>query len=257
MVIFPATTGTNLVCAWNNSTDSWVRNHYILETNGVVEFNIPSWNDWYWVGVWEVDTGSYVCGRWMGHFLVDFPETIASGIPIPGGTNDPPDVVITLPTDPYPPRKKVDGGICRVEMGSIAWDMTFVTSEPRLFSVYHTEDLLLDEWVVVASNRFYEWRHNNPSGFYKVVLEPPQPVKVIIEECYTCLYALGLPEHDPTLTRKDLPDYQPQWNAPYIFSELMTDGNGNVYRLLTGGVEDEGYANAPIGHGWVISEVVL
>jgi hypothetical protein len=122
--------------------------------------------------VWEVDTGSYVYGKWMGHFLVDPQETyVASGPPVPGdGTNGPPDVVIIL-TEPYPPRKIVDGGICRVEVDSIAWHMSFMTAEPRLFSVYHSTDLLLDEWVVVASNCFYEFYHNNPDGFYKVVAE--------------------------------------------------------------------------------------
>jgi hypothetical protein len=83
----------------------------------------------------------------------------------------------------------------------------------------------------------------------------PSPPIEVVEECHTCVTHLGLPDHDPSLTRKDMPDYQPQWNPPYIFSEQMTNENGNTYHLLLGGVEDEGYANALIGHGWIVTPV--
>jgi hypothetical protein len=175
---FPATTGTNLVCTWSDSDDAWVANHYILDTNNVAEFQAPSWDQWYWVGVWEVDTGSYVYGMWIGNFLLTPQETneeavesVSSSIPPPpiggggGSTNPPPPVVIL--TDPYPPRKIVHGRIFKTAEDYLSWDLT----SPVPSDVYYKTNLLYGAWEIISTDCWGRFYHNNPEGFYKVVPE--------------------------------------------------------------------------------------
>lgn len=68
--------------------------------------------------------------------------------------------------------------------------------------------------------------------------------------CVTCLEYYGFDEHRPNMRKKDEPGYKPRWNPPYIFSDPMTNDNGNVYRHLIGGEEDMEYANRLVGHGF-------
>jgi hypothetical protein len=177
-MVFPATTGTNLVCTWSDSDDAWVRNHYILETNNVVEFQVPAWNQWYWTGVWEVDTGSYVYEKWTGHFIAETNEeaveSVSSIIPPPGGgggsTNSPPPVVVIL-TDPYPPRKIVHGRIFETAEDYLSWDYTF----PGPADVYHRTNLLYGAWEIISTDCWGRFYHNTtPEGFYKVVVVVPE-----------------------------------------------------------------------------------
>ena len=170
-MVFPATTGTNLICLWSDSSDSWLQDHTLLQTNYMVDFHVPSWGDWYWVGIWEVDTGSYVYGKWIWHFLIGTNEPMESmSIPDPNdpgnqNTNAPPPVVVL--TDPYPPRKIIQGKIFDVGLDQISWDIRY----PGTFSVEHRTNLLYGAWETIATGCWVRYYHNNPEGFYRVVPE--------------------------------------------------------------------------------------
>jgi hypothetical protein len=255
------------------------------------------------------------------------------------GTNSTPVEIILNP-------RPVKHGIIYDEtLDSIYWH----NLDHTLFDVQHRQSLTEGSWISIAPAEVKEYRHDNPSGFYRVIPDPasavfpiwnsgssgmdwyavtdcpwlelvcdlginipvefgedhlkvrvydthpsthevgvitvmggdsgsgvythtqqvtvvindpysqmpphvPEPPPEVVGTCLTCT-GLGLTEHDPSLTRRDMPDYQPRWDPPYVFSGPMTNENGDVYHQIIGGVEDEGYASALIGHGWQWTEI--
>ena len=120
------------------------------------------------------------------------------------------------------------------------------------YTMYFSEDLI--DWdVVPAYDRYVSdsietnrmWRgQNEAKGFFRLEVGGEFV-------CNTC-NSLGLLAHDPTLVKSDLPDYTPKYNPPFVFSDPSTNDSGIISRQLIGGVEDEEYANSPIGHAFVM-----
>lgn len=51
---------------------SFTQQQYIQTVNNVrstdvYDFTVPSWGQWYWVGVWRDSDGELVLSQWIGH----------------------------------------------------------------------------------------------------------------------------------------------------------------------------------------------
>ena len=67
----PTTAGNYLVCIWNESVGQWESGFEVYDKSGSYNFTVPSWNNWYWIGLWDESAGKYVYGKWVGHFLTN------------------------------------------------------------------------------------------------------------------------------------------------------------------------------------------
>ncbi len=64
----PVVQGNHLVCVWDDAGQTWLQGFESYSHAGTYEFQLPSWNKWYWVGLWDETQGEYVFGKWIGHF---------------------------------------------------------------------------------------------------------------------------------------------------------------------------------------------
>ena len=67
----PTTAGNYLVCVWDESATKWVKSFEYYDHSGSYDFQVPSWNNWYWIGLWDESAEKYVYGKWIGHFLTN------------------------------------------------------------------------------------------------------------------------------------------------------------------------------------------
>ena len=64
----PILPDSGYVCVWDQSAEAWA-GYYPYDNSGTVEFQVPAWDRWYWIGIWNDSTKSYVYSKWIGHFL--------------------------------------------------------------------------------------------------------------------------------------------------------------------------------------------
>ena len=70
-IALPAVTGSHLVCIWDETAGQWYQSHQAYDHSGAIDFQVPKWGNWYWIGLWDNASGQYVFGKWIGHFLTD------------------------------------------------------------------------------------------------------------------------------------------------------------------------------------------
>lgn len=68
-IALPAVQGDFLVCIWDESLGDWVQAHQAYDQSGSLNFQLPAWGKWYWIGLWDSASQQYVFGKWVGHFL--------------------------------------------------------------------------------------------------------------------------------------------------------------------------------------------
>ncbi|MDF7806270.1 hypothetical protein P4E94_02400 [Pontiellaceae bacterium B12219] len=66
----PEVQGSHLVCIWDESAGAWLQGFEGYDLSGTYEFQLPEWNRWYWIGLWDETKGEYVYEKWIGHFIV-------------------------------------------------------------------------------------------------------------------------------------------------------------------------------------------
>ena len=65
------TTKVYLACIWVDApTYGWWSIDPYSVAEGSYDFQVPSWNRWYWFGLWDVAKGEYVYEKWIGHFII-------------------------------------------------------------------------------------------------------------------------------------------------------------------------------------------
>ena len=64
MVVPPPAGGTNTVFVFDYEACTWSKDTY---TENSYEFQVPAWNHWYWIGIWEEE--ELVFCKWIGHFI--------------------------------------------------------------------------------------------------------------------------------------------------------------------------------------------
>ena len=67
-IAFPAVRGTHLVCVWDDAAKKWVGSFTPYDHTGAYRFQVPAWDRWYWIGLWDQAKGQYVFAKWIGHF---------------------------------------------------------------------------------------------------------------------------------------------------------------------------------------------
>lgn len=65
----PEVQGNHLVCIWDETASDWYAGFADYDHSGTINFQLPEWGQWYWVGLWDVNAGEYVFGKWIGHFI--------------------------------------------------------------------------------------------------------------------------------------------------------------------------------------------
>lgn len=65
----PDLQGSYLVCIWDETADDWYTGFASYDHQGSIDFQVPSWGRWYWVGLWDQQSMQYVFGKWVGHFV--------------------------------------------------------------------------------------------------------------------------------------------------------------------------------------------
>jgi len=65
----PALQGEHLVCIWDQTANSWYTDFATYDHKGSLDFQVPAWGRWYWIGLWDSTKSEYVFGKWIGHFL--------------------------------------------------------------------------------------------------------------------------------------------------------------------------------------------
>lgn len=70
----PDVQGGHLVCIWDESAAEWYQGHANYDHVGTFDFQLPEWNRWYWIGLWDESKGEYVYGKWIGHFVISSQE---------------------------------------------------------------------------------------------------------------------------------------------------------------------------------------
>ncbi|HEY5653967.1 MAG TPA: hypothetical protein VIR63_06335 [Pontiella sp.] len=64
----PEFEGEHLVCVWDEAAQDWHTAFVTYNHNGSLDFQVPEFGKWYWVGIWNETTGEYAFGKWIGHF---------------------------------------------------------------------------------------------------------------------------------------------------------------------------------------------
>ncbi len=59
------------VCIWDETAGGWMGSFATYDHAGSVDFQVPAWGQWYWIGLWDVANEKYVFGKWIGHFITD------------------------------------------------------------------------------------------------------------------------------------------------------------------------------------------
>ena len=70
-VALPAVQGQHLVCIWDETAGAWLQAFESYDHMGSYGFQLPEWDKWYWLGLWDSERGEYVFGKWIGHFVTD------------------------------------------------------------------------------------------------------------------------------------------------------------------------------------------
>jgi len=70
-IALPAVQGDYLVCIWDEGAGNWVSEFTNYDHAGSVDFLVPAWSKWYWIGLWDVANEQYVFGKWIGHFITN------------------------------------------------------------------------------------------------------------------------------------------------------------------------------------------
>lgn len=70
-IALPAVQGNYLVCVWDENSGQWLQGFEVYDHAGAYDFQIPSWDRWYWIGLWDASSKQYVFGKWIGHFLTN------------------------------------------------------------------------------------------------------------------------------------------------------------------------------------------
>lgn len=70
-IAFPAVQGNHLVCIWDDAADIWAGPFIPYDQTGSYCFQVPAWDKWYWIGLWDQANGQYVFAKWIGHFKTD------------------------------------------------------------------------------------------------------------------------------------------------------------------------------------------
>ncbi|MGE4488125.1 MAG: hypothetical protein AB7E95_01120 [Kiritimatiellales bacterium] len=69
-IAIPLVSGTATIKVWDVEDQRWIFST-TSEQPTKFEFEVPEWDKWYWVGVWDHTAGKYVLGRWIGHEKTD------------------------------------------------------------------------------------------------------------------------------------------------------------------------------------------
>ena len=70
-IALPAVQGTHLICIWDQDAGDWYTTFATYDNNGEITFQVPEWDKWYWIGLWDEANEQYVFSKWIGHFLTD------------------------------------------------------------------------------------------------------------------------------------------------------------------------------------------
>ena len=65
----PDLQGDYLVCIWDETAHDWHSGFASYDHKGSISIQVPELGKWYWVGLWDQQTGEYVYGKWIGHFV--------------------------------------------------------------------------------------------------------------------------------------------------------------------------------------------
>lgn len=66
-IAFPAVQGSHLICIWDDTANQWTGPFIAYDHSGTFRFQVPAWNQWYWIGLWDQSQGQYVFAKWIGH----------------------------------------------------------------------------------------------------------------------------------------------------------------------------------------------
>ncbi len=64
----PDVQGSYLVCIWDETAGQWLQAFETYDLSGSYSFQLPEWSKWYWIGLWNESTGTYIFEKWVGHF---------------------------------------------------------------------------------------------------------------------------------------------------------------------------------------------
>jgi hypothetical protein len=64
----PEVQGEHLICIWDETANDWYTGFVSYDHEGSYNFQVPEWENWYWIGLWDEASGEYVYGKWIGHF---------------------------------------------------------------------------------------------------------------------------------------------------------------------------------------------
>ncbi len=67
----PQVQGNHLICIWDETASNWHASFASYDHGGSISFQVPEWDKWYWVGLWDEEAGQYVFGKWVGHFVTN------------------------------------------------------------------------------------------------------------------------------------------------------------------------------------------
>lgn len=70
-IALPELQGNYQVCIWDNTAGAWLTTSEQYDHSGTYSFQLPEWNQWYWVGLWDSSTESYAFGKWVGNFITE------------------------------------------------------------------------------------------------------------------------------------------------------------------------------------------
>ncbi len=70
-IALPAVQGDYLICIWDETTGAWLGEFEAYDHTGSYGFQLPAWEEWYWIGLWDVARQEYVFEKWIGHFITD------------------------------------------------------------------------------------------------------------------------------------------------------------------------------------------
>ena len=68
-IALPEIQGECQVCVWDEAAGEWMQTSEAYDHSGSYNFQLPEWDQWYWVGVMDAETGEYLFGKWVGNFV--------------------------------------------------------------------------------------------------------------------------------------------------------------------------------------------
>lgn len=67
-IALPSVQGSFLICVWDDEANQWIGPFIAYDHTGSYRFEVPAWDRWYWIGLWDQAKGQYVFAKWIGHF---------------------------------------------------------------------------------------------------------------------------------------------------------------------------------------------